>query len=171
MAGYNGYSMSNNAVAAYDEGKKPLSKIKASDLKASGWLYSAGFAKWLAKQKRRNGHFDNDYMIWEPAEWHHTSKEYNCTNFYDPDDLLNAWIDVPDERRNELFLDYADSQKSKAKTGIPVKGTYVEFTGTRRRPKANEVEFTGTLIGNWIHLHRGGKKKADGNHITWEKIK
>ena len=28
MAGYCGYSMSNNAVAAYDEGKKPISKWK-----------------------------------------------------------------------------------------------------------------------------------------------
>lgn len=26
MAGYNGYSMSNNAVAAYQDGEKPLSK-------------------------------------------------------------------------------------------------------------------------------------------------
>lgn len=26
MAGYNGYSMSNNAVAAYQNGEKPLSK-------------------------------------------------------------------------------------------------------------------------------------------------
>lgn len=28
MAGYNGYSMSNNAVAAYENGEKPLSKWK-----------------------------------------------------------------------------------------------------------------------------------------------
>lgn len=26
MAGYNGYSMSNNAVAAYEDGEMPLSK-------------------------------------------------------------------------------------------------------------------------------------------------
>lgn len=26
MAGYNGFSMSNNAVAAYEDGEKPLSK-------------------------------------------------------------------------------------------------------------------------------------------------
>ena len=26
MSGYNGYSMSNNAVEAYDSGKKPFSK-------------------------------------------------------------------------------------------------------------------------------------------------
>ena len=32
MAGYNGYSMSNNAVSAYDNGEKPLSKWRKSDI-------------------------------------------------------------------------------------------------------------------------------------------
>lgn len=30
MAGYNGFSMSNNAVAAYEDGEKPLSKCEVS---------------------------------------------------------------------------------------------------------------------------------------------
>lgn len=32
MSGYRGYSMSNNAVAAYEEGKKPLSKWFKSEI-------------------------------------------------------------------------------------------------------------------------------------------
>ena len=32
MAGYSGYSMSNNAVAAYENGEKPLSKWKKADI-------------------------------------------------------------------------------------------------------------------------------------------
>ena len=32
MAGYNGWSMSNNAVAAYEDGEKPLSKWTKTDI-------------------------------------------------------------------------------------------------------------------------------------------
>lgn len=32
MAGYNGFSMSNNAVAAYEDGEKPLSKWTKADI-------------------------------------------------------------------------------------------------------------------------------------------
>ena len=32
MAGYNGWSMSNNAVAAYEDGEKPLSKWTKADI-------------------------------------------------------------------------------------------------------------------------------------------
>ena len=32
MAGYNGFSMSNNAVEAYENGEKPLSKWRKSDI-------------------------------------------------------------------------------------------------------------------------------------------
>lgn len=58
MTGYNGFSMSNNAVAAYDEGKAPASKIPGvpADL----------IKKFCARD-----------------EWHHTSNRYNCTDFYD----------------------------------------------------------------------------------------
>ena len=32
MAGYNGFSMSNNAVTAYEDGEKPLSKWTKADI-------------------------------------------------------------------------------------------------------------------------------------------
>lgn len=32
MAGYNGFSMSNNAVAAYESGEKPISKWTKTDI-------------------------------------------------------------------------------------------------------------------------------------------
>lgn len=35
MSGYKGYSMSNNAVAAYSEGKKPMSKWTKSEILAT----------------------------------------------------------------------------------------------------------------------------------------
>ena len=63
MAGYNGFSMSNNAVAAYRQGLVPASKIK-------------GVPAALVKE------------FCSPSEWHHMSKQYNCTDFFDPEDVL-----------------------------------------------------------------------------------
>jgi hypothetical protein len=59
MAGYYNFSMSNNAVDAYDRGLIPASKIK-------------GIPAELIKE----------YCASE--EWHHSSKEYNRVDFYDP---------------------------------------------------------------------------------------
>jgi hypothetical protein len=60
VAGYNGYSMINNAVDAYARGLLPASKI---------------FKGLPAKLVSKYCHAE---------EWQHTSAEYNETLFYDP---------------------------------------------------------------------------------------
>lgn len=62
MAGYFNYSMSNNAVAAYAAGEMPASKA------AKVWGFKS--AKALRK-------------CLSPSSWHHTSKFYNTTDFFD----------------------------------------------------------------------------------------
>lgn len=57
MAGYDGFSMSNNARLAYRNGLKPASKI-------------SGIPSPLVAQFCR------------AEEWHHTSSKFNVTNFY-----------------------------------------------------------------------------------------
>ena len=69
MAGYAGYSMSNNAVEAYNDYKMPATRA----LKALG----------LRKEAL-------DKIA--PCEWHHTSKEYNVTDFYDLRELITHRI-------------------------------------------------------------------------------
>ncbi len=71
MAGYDGYSMSWNAVYAYDDGLLPASKL-AKKLGVS----SRAVKKYL-----------------KPVEWHHTSAAYNRTYFYDPDDATPEIIE------------------------------------------------------------------------------
>lgn len=68
MAGYNGWSKSNNAVAAENDGRYPLSigkKIIADKIgisqKAASYILS----------------------FFNGGEWHHTSKFYNATDYYD----------------------------------------------------------------------------------------
>ena len=160
MAGYN-YTegMSNNALDAYHEGKKPLSKITIKDLKEAGWKGTKKQALELAK----NGH-------WKAAEWHHSGGTwYNQVSFYDPQDLqtIDSSISV-DEPVNEKIW-YPKISRWLEDKDYNVKGSFPIFGGSRSRPKyLGEEEFQGILKGNWIFLDDGGKKKADGNNIKWE---
>lgn len=79
MAGYFNYSMSNNARAAHLSGEFPASKA------AKTW----GFKSAKALQEKI-----------APSSWHHTSKFYNRTDFFDIEaaysdfelsDFVNIW--------------------------------------------------------------------------------
>jgi len=86
MAGYNGFSMSNNAVEAYNKGLLPLSKITASMLKDAGIKTKKSELKILTS----NG-------IIKHTEWHHTSCHYNCTDFYSLDDIREQLEQIESE--------------------------------------------------------------------------
>lgn len=160
MAGYDYTAgMSNNAVAAYAAGVKPISQIGRADLDAAGLqALPVAFARWLAKE----GH-------WSAAEWHHSGGTwFNRVDFFDPADLAEA------SRQGDIDLAAlrAAWKTSKAAVGeVRVRGSYAEFGGSRRRPKyLGEVEFTGRLVGDWIHLDGGGRKKASGRNIHWARV-
>ena len=162
MSGYNfSEGMSNNAVDAYYRGVKPISKITTQDLKGSGADIPKNVAVWLAK---------NNY--WRPCEWHHSGGQwFNAVDFYDPRDLADA-INSGKIDLTVLQAQFRAEQKpaTVAEQG-KVAGSYVIWGGTRRRPRrVGEQKFTGVKKGNWIFLDDGGKKKADGNYIFWEKI-
>ena len=154
MTGYdfeNG--MSNNAVDAYHRGVKPLSKITADDLRAAGWTETKALAIRLAKSE-----------FWAPCEWHHSGGTwFNQVDFFSPDDLVSDWQLLTNAERDKLR-----SPEKQENDELRVKGRYSIFGGSRRRPRyLGEENFTGTKIGNWIHVDGGGRKKADGNHIVW----
>jgi len=69
--------MSNRAVRAYSEGKLPVSKITLAALRAAGWTGT----KKSALAYVNSGE-------WKSCEWHHTSKHYNRTYFYDLSDIV-----------------------------------------------------------------------------------
>ena len=133
MAGYDRYSMSNNAVTAYSEGKKPLSKITTADLKSAGWCETKALALILAKTGN-----------WQPSEWHHTSKKYNCTNFYCSESLVEWWNELTESERQSLR-----SQSTIKKTGglwHECTVRWLEWGGTRKRPVASEQKAVNCLI-------------------------
>lgn len=73
MAGYAGFSMSNNAVDAYERGIAPASKVAKPK----------GVTSKTVK------------LLVDPEEWHHTSKKYNRTDFYCPEAIRVAFDPDP----------------------------------------------------------------------------
>lgn len=80
MAGYNNYSMSNNAVEAYDNGQLPISK----------------FVSFLKKTYGLKGLTAGDVKVARisPISWHHTSCKFNRTNFYSTEVEPNEVVDL-----------------------------------------------------------------------------
>jgi hypothetical protein len=154
MTGYNYYQgMSNNALDAYENGKKPLSKITAQDLKWAGWKGTKAEAIHLAKSG-----------FWDTSEWHHSGGTwYNRVDFYDPAELVEKWEEASADSRSVALAQDEDADEKR------VAGEYTLWSGSRKHPTVvGHESFTGTLRGDWIHLDGGGKKKASGNHIKWE---
>lgn len=68
MAGYDGYSKSNNALTAESEGKYPLTHAVRSLAALVGCTQKTARAELLVQG---------------PCEWHHSSKRYNRADYYD----------------------------------------------------------------------------------------
>ena len=166
MSGYNhNEGMSNRAVSAYENGRKPLSQFKKADLTAYGHGLQdlkIGFVKWLAKNN-----------IWQTTEWHHSGGSwYNAVDFYDLEDL----VAIIQEKGLENLIEKFEASKNDAKAQkveeIRVEGKFAIWGGSRRHPKHLGYEnFTGVLVGNWILLDGGSRKKANGNHLQFKKVK
>jgi hypothetical protein len=146
MAGYNGFSMSNNAVAAYYNGEKPKSKWTKTDIidiisnaikeEEINPLLTLQEIKKIPAQQLKD-------KVLRVSSWHHTSSHYNKTDFYSVD--LDA---VEGLTANDLI------KKQPAAAATPAeqkcKCVYLEWSGSRKHPKATECTAWGTIKGNWF---------------------
>lgn len=82
--GYSGHSMSNNAIKAYEEGKKPISKFVKEDVNKFNQLLQQRGINEKITLKELKALLEK----YSGSEWHHTSSRYNKTNFYDINDVL-----------------------------------------------------------------------------------
>lgn len=81
MAGYKGYSMSNNAVSAYENGEKPYSRwTKAAIVSELENDDSIPQEVLQAAQGMPAAELKNVVLV--KSSWHHTSAHYNRTDFY-----------------------------------------------------------------------------------------
>ena len=129
MAGYQGFSKSNNAVEAEAENRFPAS-VLARKLKVKTGAIKALMAT---------------------SEWHHSSKHYNQVDYYDGDLLLmlaknrlveaaytydDDEIRVADKLLDTLRAWQPAKTTAKRWTGCTVK--WLEWSGSQKRPKATE---------------------------------
>lgn len=176
MAGYHNYSMSNNAVAAYENGEKPLSKwTKAAIIAAAdeylteaedeqretklAWLRAASLAKL------------KDFAL-QRSSWHHTSCRYNTTDFFS---ISERMLDAMTAEDAVELLAKDEKPAPVAPARRPGVIEWLEWSGTRRHPKATERKLDGVEIeekGAFYLVYKGGEfvfKKKIGSNGTFVK--
>lgn len=127
MAGYVDHSMSNNALAAYNYGLVPASKIP-------------GIPAALVKK----------YCRYE--EWHHTSSRYNMTEFYNPAKVraIFGLETSEDWDVNPSAVAALAAHKTASKSAPTVHQNchveWLEWSGTRNHPKATECSADGCSV-------------------------
>ena len=138
MTGYYGFSKSNNAVDAEEDGRYPAS-VAAKMLGVTTAAIKA---------------------ILPTYEWHHSSKYYNAVDYYDIHDLLAVQDgdledldpeDVAELRETLARLKAYKPPKTERKT-FTADVQYLLWGGTRSRPKSTAFSFKG------IRVDQSGKK-------------
>ena len=163
MTGYYGFSMSNNAVAAYDCGEKPLSKWRKIDIIEA--LEEAIIDEELTlncnlgKLKKLPLKILRELCLYY-SSWHHTSSHYNMTDFYSFD--VDAVAELTNERIDEMIAKYKSENPTK-KTEEKWKCAFLVWSGTRKHPKATEIIEEGIVKGDWFIRADGSKKKTTAN--------
>ena len=132
MAGYNGWSMSNNAVECYDNNIKPMSKWKKNDiLECVGEIY--GIDVYKISNKLNLAELKDTFLVYD--SWHHTSNRFNKTSFYRFDDEKE--IDVK-------FINNIISGRVKKEKAVKIETPnlyitalvkYDQWEGSRNHPK------------------------------------
>lgn len=162
MAGYDNFSMSNNARAAYADGEKPLSKwTKTEILDAIG--DKSEIAKKLTLDELR-------CELLMRSSWHHTGKMYNCTDFYEIDE--EAAEQLTTARVAEIIEQRKPREKKKAEQ-TKDRHARVRFTvwvGNYRnyhRPKEIEEIVIIPSNGGIVQTSEGAKRQSSLTILEW----
>jgi len=155
--GYIGNSMSENAANAYDQGKKPFSRITKDDIQNFGINESITFFRWYTKK----------YCI--PCEWHHSSPKFNETDFFD---IKNCCKDFRKSDIEKLKAEYKEQNKSKPDKNIDSKPYYakVNFSISTYTGKRKYFEVYAIIYKNWAYYYDDyykniSKKNIKGKHF------
>ena len=160
-SGYSGYSMSNRAVDAYEDGEMPLSKWTKKMI-ISEVVEHEHFTEEELKKYPKN--VLAEYFLFE-SSWHHTSKFCNATDFYsiDEDIAKEGSIKELEEIKKRYTPERKPKKEIKKLEARKAHITYLEWGGTRVHPKATNVHAYAVIIGNWAYLENGKKKSICSN--------
>lgn len=167
MAGYNGWSMSNNAIEAYENGEKPLSKWTKVDIFNAIESQEVELKCSMEKLRELPVKFLKEVCL-HKTSWHHTSNHYNKTDFYSLD--TQRMEILTDEKINELLVEYKANKKIKNTPSEEIwECAFLEWSGSRKHPKATEVIEEGVVKGDWFYRKNGTKKKTTANGFKFLK--
>lgn len=169
MAGYSGCSMSNNAVAAYEDGETPLSKWRKIDILEAIEESEIELKCSIEKLRKLPVKILKEVCL-RYSSWHHTSNHYNETNFYSlNEDEIES---LTDDKIDELLNEYKVNKKEESEpTEEKWKCAFLEWGGTRKHPTATETIEEGIVKGDWFYRKDGSKKKTTANGFRFiEKI-
>lgn len=164
MAGYNGWSMSNNAVAAYENGEKPLSKWRKTDI-FEAIEEQVEIKCSIEKLKKVPVEILKEICL-RCSSWHHTSSYYNQTDFYSLD--VKRIEELTDDKIEKLISDYKADKKNKP-SEERWECAFLEWSGSRKHPRATEVIEEGVVKGDWFYRKDGSKKKTSANGFRFIK--
>lgn len=141
MAGYEGWSKSNNALDAEDEGRYPMSRAKVIVSRETGVTQKEAAAVLTSL---------------ETGEYHHTSKFFNSTNYYDTDVaikiihytfhtgapvevVLEMVFDNDIEILTERVLNHAEERRADARNRRKMRIYRAEVTRATREEKMKKA--------------------------------
>lgn len=126
MAGYYGFSKSNNAI----------------DAENRGLMVATLLSKKMAKYYKGCTPRDIAACLY-PKEWHHTGKMYNCTDYYDFLDFID--LDLR-KKLKSIIKDRLASKKMYPKNLGIKKVVWLEWSGSRSHPVAFKKEATVEVL-------------------------
>jgi hypothetical protein len=137
-SGYSGFSMSNRAVEAYEQGEKPISKWTKTaffeELNENLKDYNISAEKINALKSLKVSVLKERFL--KNSSWHHTSNYFNNTNFYS----IN--YSKIEEMTAEGIKALKNQKPEKKESSEPEKKKgkifYLEWSGSRKHPKATE---------------------------------
>ena len=165
--GYSGYSMSNRAEEAYEEGQMPLSKwtkkliIDRCEEVVRDFIDDNNNIDLKGLNKLRKDELVRCVM--ENSSWHHTSQYFNKTDFYDvSSDKLE---EMTSERIATIISNRQPKEKAekKAPESRRARCLYLVWGGSKRHPKATKVIEEGTITGNWFVSDTNVRKSVVAN--------
>lgn len=163
--GYDGYSMSNNAREAYEDGRKPISQFDSYDLEDfNEQLQTMGINAQVKSVRALKSLLER---YGSTGEWHHTSSYYNETSFYDPSLVLDKLSDgsITAEDITEV-----NNEKAEKPTENRYRADfkYLTWSGSKAHPKATEHTLNDVEIverGSFYYVY-----DDNGNEIVRKKI-
>ena len=135
-SGYHGFSMSNRAVEAYNNDEKPFSKWTKQDILdvIEEYKQESDDLAVLYELAKVRADVLKAHLL-HKSSWHHTGKFCNCTDFYSIDFDLIDGLDLKTVKAWRL-----EKIKKEVEQVKRYECVYLEWSGTRKHPKPNEVQ-------------------------------